>query len=150
MKHAVRHAAAAAVVALALGGVAACGTSAAKDAAPATAPASSSMPSMTSPTGDAPPATPGATSPGAASTSPAAITITGFVFAVPAAVRPGAKVTVSNEDRENHSVTADADGGFDVPVMHGTPVTFTAPTAPGRYPFHCSFHGTMKGVLVVR
>ena len=109
------------------------------------------MPSMTSPrTDDTPPATPGATPAGAASTSPAAITITEFVFAVPAAVRPGAKVTVTNEDRENHSVTADGGGGFDVTVMHGTPVTFTAPTTPGRYPFHCSFHGTMKGVLVVR
>jgi plastocyanin len=110
-----------------------------------------SMPSMTSArAGDTPAAPPGPTSPGTASTSPAAITITEFEFAVPADVRPGAKVTVTNEDRENHSVTADGGGGFDVTVMHGTPVTFTAPTTPGRYPFHCSFHGTMKGVLVVR
>jgi plastocyanin len=31
----------------------------------------------------------------------------------------------------------------------GKTATFTAPTTPGSYPFHCEYHRTMHGVLVV-
>jgi plastocyanin len=29
-------------------------------------------------------------------------------------------------------------------------VTFTAPNKPGTYPFHCTYHSNMHGVLVVK
>jgi plastocyanin len=28
--------------------------------------------------------------------------------------------------------------------------TFTAPIKPGTYPYHCNFHGNMKGTLTVK
>ena len=78
----------------------------------------------------------------------AEITITDFAFTVPASVAPGAEITVTNEDMSFHTVTAD-DGSFDVGARQGEPVTFTAPTEPGEYAFHCGPHPEMVAVLVV-
>ena len=80
----------------------------------------------------------------------AAVTIKDFAFAGPSAVAPGAEVTVTNQDSEAHTLTADAAGGFDVKIDPGASATFTAPTRPGRYPYHCTYHGDMQGTLVVR
>ena len=77
-----------------------------------------------------------------------AIMIKDFTFTVPASVSPGATVTVHNMDGLAHTVTAD-DGGFDSPAPAGNS-TFTAPTKPGSYPFHCSIHPEMHGTLVVK
>ena len=41
------------------------------------------------------------------------------------------------------------DGAFDVVVPPGRSRTFTAPTSSGPYPYHCTYHGNMHGVLVV-
>jgi plastocyanin len=66
-------------------------------------------------------------------------------------VGPGAKVTVKNQDAENHTVTSVVKGAFDVTAeAGGKPASFTAPTKPGSYPFGCSFHANMKGNLVVK
>ncbi len=41
------------------------------------------------------------------------------------------------------------DGPLYLNVKPGT-ATFTAPTAPGTYPYHCIFHANMKGTLTVK
>jgi plastocyanin len=64
-------------------------------------------------------------------------------------VAPGAKVTVTNKDSVEHTVTADSAGGFDVDVPAGATVTFTAPTTPGSFAYHCTIHPFMHGKLVV-
>lgn len=99
----------------------------------------------TSPT---PAATPSA-SPTA--TVEARITIRGFAF-VPAdlKVRPGATVTVVNEDSVAHTATATDGGAFDTgEIAGGRSATFTAPDKPGTYSFFCSLHPQMKATLTV-
>jgi len=79
------------------------------------------------------------------------ITINSFVYSVPASVAAGAKVTVKNQDSQNHTVTSTMHGGFDVKVnADGGTATFTAPTKPGSYTFGCTFHANMMGTLVVK
>jgi plastocyanin len=102
----------------------------------------SSMSSMSSSPGDH-------MSAGTAAVPKTAITIKEFSFSGPRSVDPGATVTVTNDDSETHSVTADGTGGFDVDVPPGTSKTFTAPSTAGSYPFHCSFHSNMHGTLTV-
>ncbi|MER5863551.1 cupredoxin domain-containing protein [Kitasatospora sp. NPDC002040] len=65
-------------------------------------------------------------------------------------VSPGATVTVVNEDSTAHTLTATGSGGFDSGTIGaGKTATFTAPTAPGSYPFICELHQFMKGTLTV-
>ena len=53
-------------------------------------------------------------------------------------------------DGASHTVTSDQGGVFDVKADGGGgTVTLTAPTKPGTYPFHCTYHANMHGVLVV-
>jgi plastocyanin len=118
--------------ALALGALAACGgttgTAGSTDAASGTsAPAA------------------GATTSAAAA---AVITIKNFGFTTPASVSPGARVQVRNMDPLAHTVTADSGHVFDDAASPGN-TTFSAPTTPGSYPFHCTIHPEMHGVLVV-
>lgn len=82
--------------------------------------------------------------------SAAMIHIKSFKYTVPDSVAPGATVSVMNMDRDNHTVTADAANAFDVQAPAGMTVTFTAPSTPGNYPFHCSIHPNMHAVLVVK
>nr|WP_268235952.1 cupredoxin domain-containing protein [Flexivirga endophytica] len=91
-----------------------------------------------------------------ASSSPTAkaaamkITIKDFKYQVPSEVKPGQKITVTNSDNVNHTVTSDKDGLFDAVVdSNGGTKTFTAPSMPGKYPFHCTYHANMHGTLVV-
>jgi plastocyanin len=90
---------------------------------------------------------------GAMATTPSSaqemIHIENFRFRTPASVSPGAAVQVMNMDGEAHTVTSDATGGFQLTVPAGATLTLTAPTKPGRYPFHCDFHANMHGLLVV-
>ncbi|MGW0041914.1 cupredoxin domain-containing protein [Rhodococcus sp. NPDC003348] len=65
------------------------------------------------------------------------------------AVRPGVEVTVGNGDEVRHSVTSDDAGEFDEDVGGRSTATFTAPMTPGTYRFHCTYHPTMRGSLVV-
>jgi plastocyanin len=79
------------------------------------------------------------------------IVISNFSYTVPASVRPGQQVTVVNKDEANHTVTADQNGLFDVRVSGGGGFsTFSAPSAPGAYPFHCNYHDNMHGTLTVQ
>ncbi|MCW2541503.1 MAG: copper ion binding protein [Frankiales bacterium] len=106
---------------------------------------SSTGSSMTSPSQS------GLTSPIAGmATSGVTIHISSFSYTTPTSVSPGATVTVMNMDGENHTVTADTGNAFDVKADADKTVTFKAPTKPGSYPFHCSYHSNMHGVLVVK
>jgi plastocyanin len=78
------------------------------------------------------------------------ITIKNFTFSGPSSVKAGASVMVTNQDAEAHTLTADNAGSFDVTVNPGKSVTFTAPSKPGSYPYHCNFHSNMQGMLTVR
>ena len=78
------------------------------------------------------------------------IVISNMSYTVPPSVSPGQQVTVVNNDSSNHTVTADANNLFDIRVSGGGgKESFTAPTAPGTYPFHCKYHANMHGVLTV-
>jgi plastocyanin len=77
------------------------------------------------------------------------ITIKDFSFTTPDSVTPGATITVDNKDGTAHTVTSDAGNAFDDAAAPGTS-TFTAPTKPGSYPFHCNIHPEMHGTLVVQ
>jgi plastocyanin len=81
---------------------------------------------------------------------PAVITISKFAYAVPESVPPGTMITVVNKDEEAHTVTADAGGAFDDKATPGANTQLKAPTKPGSYPFHCTYHSNMHGVLVVK
>ena len=129
----IRRGAAACLCAVALAG---CGTTSSGGNANAT---TSSSSSSTSAAGTA----------SSTSTSAAVLTIKGFAFQTPASVSPGATVTVRNEDGTAHTVTADSGNAFDDQAPSGTS-TFTAPSRPGSYPFHCTIHPFMHGTLVVK
>jgi plastocyanin len=99
------------------------------------------------PSAGAGPSSAAPTSSGAATS---AITISGFAYNDPT-VAPGATVTVTNVDAAEHTVTPDTNGAFTaVDVEKGSPMTFKAPTTPGRYTFHCAYHASMHGTLTVR
>jgi plastocyanin len=77
------------------------------------------------------------------------IEIKSFTFTPPKSVKAGAKVEVRNEDSATHTVTAD-DGSFDTKdVSAGGEASFTAPSTPGTYKFHCNIHSSMTAELVV-
>ncbi|MCV7344650.1 cupredoxin domain-containing protein [Mycolicibacterium rhodesiae] len=78
------------------------------------------------------------------------ISIADMKFSSPAPVSPGATVTVTNADGVEHTVTADAGAAFNVEVGDKGTATFTAPSKPGTYPYHCTYHPAMHGQLVVQ
>jgi plastocyanin len=80
----------------------------------------------------------------------AQITIDGFKYTENVTVAPGGQVTVINKDSAKHTVTSNTPGLFDTQVDGNGQATFTAPTAPGSYPYHCNYHASMHGVLVVQ
>lgn len=83
--------------------------------------------------------------------SATAIVIKDFGFQGPSSVAPGTTVKVTNMDAQAHTVTADDGSSFDVMVRgSGGTATFTAPTRPGTYAYHCTFHPNMVGTLVVK
>jgi plastocyanin len=85
----------------------------------------------------------------AAPKSTAGVTIKSFAFTVSGPVAAGAKVAVTNNDGEAHTVTADSGNAFDVTIQPGKTATFTAPNKAGTYKFHCNFHSNMHGSLTV-
>ena len=98
-------------------------------------------------------ATPASVATTPATTTPAAgltITIGDFKFGDPLTVRPGATVTVVNSDGAEHTVTADSGSAFNAEVSGKGTTTFTAPTQPGTYAFHCTYHPMMHGRLTVQ
>lgn len=88
-------------------------------------------------------------SPSTPATSGPEITISGFAFGAPLTVKAGTKITVKNSDGVEHTVTADDGNSFNVSAAPGGITTFTAPSKPGTYKFHCSLHPQMHGTLTV-
>jgi Plastocyanin len=80
------------------------------------------------------------------------ITIKNFGYSGDLTVKPGAKVTVVNDDSVAHTLTDKKTHKFDTGSINGGggKGTFTAPTTPGSYPFGCTFHPEMAGMLVVK
>ena len=118
--------------------LAACGTSAATASNPAASTSTStmSMPTTTS-------------TPLAAPVAADHVAIQGFAFG-PAAitVKPGTTVTWTQQDEDQHTVTAN-DGSFtSAALITGATYTHTF-TAPGTYAYHCSIHPFMHGTVVV-
>ena len=107
----------------------------------------------TSPSMSTEPSAPaGSTASGPANAAAATITISNFAYEIPGSVAPGAEVTVINKDTAEHTVTADQDATlFDVEVKeNGGTATFKAPSEPGTYAFHCTYHSNMHGSLTVK
>ena len=80
-----------------------------------------------------------------------AVNISNFKFS-PASVtaKPGARVTVTNEDSVTHTVTADDGHSFDTGnLAHGQSHTISV-NKPGTYSYHCTIHPYMHGTLVVK
>jgi plastocyanin len=79
------------------------------------------------------------------------ITIKDFGYTGDLTVKAGAKVTVVNEDSVAHTLTDKKAHKFDTGTIagNGASGTFTAPSAPGKYPFGCTFHPEMAGTLTV-
>jgi plastocyanin len=82
--------------------------------------------------------------------SAATITIANMSFGEAITVPPGATITIKNDDSAEHSVTSDTAGKFDVEVEGKEQGTLTAPTEPGEYAFHCTYHPSMHGTLIVK
>lgn len=126
--------------ALILAGTSGCASGGGSPAATSSAP-----PVATAPASQAATGSPDSTS------SAASITIKDFAFGDPITVSPGATVTVTNMDTAEHTVTADQGSAFDVEIQGGgVTATFTAPSAPGTYAFHCTYHPGMHGTLTVK
>jgi plastocyanin len=87
---------------------------------------------------------------GPAAAGAATITIANMSFGEPITVSPGAQITIKNDDSAEHSVTSDTAGKFDVDVEGKEQGTLTAPTEPGEYAFHCTYHPSMHGTLIVK
>lgn len=91
------------------------------------------------------------------SSSPSAneptITIENMAFSpITLTVSAGAEVFVTNNDGIAHTVTSNDGVSFDTGTINpGTTTSFTAPSQPGTYAFHCTIHPTtMKGILIVK
>ena len=77
------------------------------------------------------------------------ITITGFAYGGALTVPAGAVVTVRNNDRAPHTLTAVDRTFTTATIPGGQSATFTAPTVPGTYAITCLIHGSMSGTLIV-
>ena len=87
---------------------------------------------------------------GTAGAAAATVTIASMNYGAPVTGPPGARIAVTNNDSVEHSVTSDAAGTFTVDVESNDKGTFTAPSAPGEYAFHCKYHPAMHGTLIVK
>jgi len=85
-----------------------------------------------------------------ASASAATITIASMNYGDPVTVPPAAQIAIKNNDSVEHSVTSDAAGKFTVDVDGNEQGTLTAPSEPGEYAFHCKYHPSMHGTLIVK
>lgn len=85
---------------------------------------------------------------GAASGGGGTVTIKGFAF-TGGPVKAGSKVDVTNQDAAPHTATGDSKE-FDTGIIDGNKSgSFTAPSQPGSYTYHCNVHPTMKATLTV-
>lgn len=64
-------------------------------------------------------------------------------------IAAGTTIEWTNEDQLTHSITAD-DNSFDSGNLESGQVWRYTFTQPGSYPFHCTLHPFMKGMIVVK
>jgi len=123
--------------------VAACGSSGGNATG-----AGGGQPSVSAPVGSSAPADSGM---GGKNHGKATITIKNFGYAGDFTVEPGEDVTVVNQDSTAHTLTDDSNTMFDTGIVDGNGGTgsFVAPMQPGEYPFGCTLHPEMSGVLTV-
>jgi plastocyanin len=88
--------------------------------------------------------------PAPASASAATITIANMNYGEPVTVPPGSQISIKNNDSVEHSVTSDTAGKFTVDVDGNEQGTLTAPSEAGEYAFHCKYHPSMHGTLIVK
>lgn len=83
--------------------------------------------------------------------SDATIVIQNFAYTPPTlAVPAGATVSVQNKDTTVHTVSSTGSTAFTTgDIQGGATGSFTAPMAPGSYPFSCAYHASMTGTLQV-
>ncbi|GAC1444967.1 MAG: hypothetical protein NVSMB55_23310 [Mycobacteriales bacterium] len=88
----------------------------------------------------------------AAATAAGSVRIASFHYdPTPVTVAPGQVVSVTNTDSAEHTATSDTAGLFLADdITTGKTVSFTAPSAPGTYTFHCRYHASMHGTLIVK
>jgi|SRR2546423_15398074 plastocyanin len=82
---------------------------------------------------------------------PNTVVIKNFAFG-PATmvVPPGTKITVVNQDKAPHTMTA-VNKSFDTgTIAGGQHGVLTAPSTPGTYPYVCAMHPSMTGSLIVK
>lgn len=89
-------------------------------------------------------------------TSPAAesgaVTIRDFTY-LPRrlTVSAGTKVTFTNDDSSNHTATSDDDGAFATGNLSAGGARRTIAFArAGTFAYHCDYHPSMHGTVVVR
>lgn len=86
---------------------------------------------------------------GATAASETHVSIDNYAFKAPkVTIKPGTAVVWKNMDDDPHTVTAD-DGSFDSKGLGQGDTYSHVFTKPGTYPYHCSAHPYMKGVVVV-
>ena len=102
-----------------------------------------------------PPAQPAASSTpeAVADSAPAkvAVAIEGFTYSPKrVTVRAGGKVTWTDKDASNHTVTFEKDGPDDVGNLREGKKATVEFTEPGSYAYICEFHPGMAGTVEVR
>jgi plastocyanin len=90
------------------------------------------------------------TATGGQSASATTITISGLAFPKSTTVAAGSTITITNDDSDEHSFTADDGSSFDTDIEGGESADVKAPSAPGTYTFHCKYHSSMKATLIVK
>ena len=85
--------------------------------------------------------------------SGAAVTISGFAFHdSTVTIAPGTAVTWTNQDSASHTATSDPNSAVQWDsgsLATGKSFSFTF-TKAGTYPYHCSFHPSMHGTIIVK
>ena len=134
----------AAVTAIALVSLSACGSSSNSPSSAGSSPANTTGHSSASG-----PSSPSSSKGMHMSAGEVMLTIKNYMYMGTSTVKPGTKVMVMNDDTVAHTVTSDDGSSFNVTVQAGATATFTAPVKAGTYTYHCDFHANMHGSLVV-
>jgi len=86
---------------------------------------------------------------GASATTDTKVSIDNYAFKAPKiTIQSGTAVVWKNMDDDPHTVTAD-DGSFDSKGLGQGDMYRHVFSKPGTYPYHCSAHPYMKGVVIV-
>lgn len=110
----------------------------------------SQLPPVNPPAANIPPVTPSVNNP-AVTPASISVSISNFSFSPGTlTIKPGTKVTWTNNDVTSHTVTSDLSGLFGSGTLApGQSFSFTF-TSPDSINYHCNIHPTMKGVVVVQ